>query len=248
MFMSDFKKYLNTYEFDCELPSGMKLKIKPIVAGQLKKLLIYEGEKDQAIIEEALDGLISGSVITEGFDIGKLYIQDRLFLLLELRKISKGNTYEFTFICPKCKSQTPIVVDINEFPVKKYNTNEVDHTIVINENISIVFDHPTRADQAEAFGSIPIVDGEKNAVRLANIGWYSTAKSIKSIITPDGADKNSSMEDKLFLLDSLTENQFKKIKDWFVDNDFGISLKMRVKCIKKDYDKIQEVKLDNVFL
>jgi len=37
--LPDFRKYLNIYEFDVVLPSGISVKLKPINAGQLKKFM-----------------------------------------------------------------------------------------------------------------------------------------------------------------------------------------------------------------
>jgi hypothetical protein len=81
--MSDFKKYLNVYEFETTLPgSGEVIKYKPITTGQLKKLLIYEDDDDPSIIEEALDDLITSSVISEGFDVTDLKVHIIILILL----------------------------------------------------------------------------------------------------------------------------------------------------------------------
>ena len=88
--MSDFKKYLNVYEFETTLPgSGVTIKFKPITTGQMKKLLVYENETDPSMVEEAMDELINSSVSTEGFDVKDVWLQDRFFLLVEIRRKTK---------------------------------------------------------------------------------------------------------------------------------------------------------------
>ena len=100
-----FKNYLNVYEFDCVLPgTKQEVKYKPITTNQIKKLLVYENELNPIKIEQAYNELISSCVISEEFDINSIYIKDREFLLINLRKVSKGEQYEFTFTCPECKS------------------------------------------------------------------------------------------------------------------------------------------------
>jgi hypothetical protein len=65
----NFLDYVNVYEFECELPgSKQKVKFKPVTTGQIKKLLTYEKETNYVIQEQALDDLISSSVLSEGFN------------------------------------------------------------------------------------------------------------------------------------------------------------------------------------
>jgi hypothetical protein len=135
--MSDFKKYLNVYEFECELPgSKKKVKFKPLTTGQMKKLLIYEGEEDEVKVEGALDELISSAIITKDFNIEELYLQDRFFLLVELRKKTKGSLYKFQINCPECGSQSIIKIGLDKLPVKKLEKEEEE--IKIDDNISLV--------------------------------------------------------------------------------------------------------------
>src|SRR6056297_3084901 len=116
----DINKYVNSYEFDYTLPGSNEVLVyKPITTGQLKKLLPYENEKDPIVVEKALDNLISSCIISEGFDINKLYLEDRFALLIELRKKSKGEEYSFIYNCPKCDSRTPITKDLNQLKCTK---------------------------------------------------------------------------------------------------------------------------------
>ena len=95
--------HLNIYNHIFTIPSSKKVvTYKPISTGQMKRLLIYENNKNPLIIEQVLDDLIIGCVITEGFDIDVLTLQDRFDLLIEIRKQSKGNDYTFNFKCPTC--------------------------------------------------------------------------------------------------------------------------------------------------
>ena len=91
-----FLQHVNVYDFTCELPgSKQTVQFKPVTTGQIKKLLSYENETNYVVQEQALDDLISSSVLSDGFDIGELFIYDRLFLLLEIRKKTKGEILEF---------------------------------------------------------------------------------------------------------------------------------------------------------
>jgi rRNA maturation protein Nop10 len=115
-----FKNYLNVYEFDTTLPgTGAKLKIKPITTGIMKELLLYESATDEpGKIEEALDTLLQKCVITPGFNVDGQFLQDRFFLITELRKVTRGNKYTFQATCQKCNGQAQQTVDLSKLVVK----------------------------------------------------------------------------------------------------------------------------------
>lgn len=122
----DFRSLLNPYVFETKLPgAGDVIKIKPITTRQLKRALLYETVEDVGKIEEALDEIITECVVTPDFNIDEIYLQDRFFLLVELRKITKGNNYTFQVICPECSGQFMQTVDLSKLPVKEYSLKPV---------------------------------------------------------------------------------------------------------------------------
>lgn len=119
--MSDFRTMLNPYVFEAKLPgTGEDIKFKPITTRQLKRALLYENVEDIGKVEEALDEIITECVITADFDIDKIYLQDRFFLLLELRKVTKGNMYTFQAICTDCGGQFMQTVNLSDLSVTHY--------------------------------------------------------------------------------------------------------------------------------
>jgi hypothetical protein len=122
--MTSFKNYVNMYEFETVLPgNGKTITFKPITTGQIKRLLLYETSNDAESIEKSLDNVITECVITPDFDIDDLYLQDRFYLLLDLRKATKGNTYSFQSKCTKCDSQTAQNINLNTLTVTKLETS-----------------------------------------------------------------------------------------------------------------------------
>lgn len=115
----DFKRYVNAYVFETALPgTKQEVSFKPISTGQIKRLLLYETSNDADSIEKALDQIISECVVSEDFNIDELYLQDRFYLLVDLRKATKGNTYNFQSKCGKCESQTQQSIKLSDLPVK----------------------------------------------------------------------------------------------------------------------------------
>lgn len=120
---SNFRNYINTYVFETDLPgSGVSVSFRPVTTGQIKKLLLYETTNEPTAMESALDEMIGECVVKpENFKISDLYIQDRFYLLVEIRKATRGATYNFQTECTSCGSQTQQSINLSSLPVTKLN-------------------------------------------------------------------------------------------------------------------------------
>jgi len=271
--MSDFKNYLNTFVFDTVLPgSGKTIKFKPITTGQLKNMLLYQDVEDAGKIELALDQLITECVVSEDFDINDLYLQDRFFLLVEIRKCSKGNVYSFQAKCGSCDSQTMINITLNNLIVNKLkpifvdddkpsvitvkrvkNNIKTDSEIVylnpvieLENKLKLELTFPTRGMQQKVFSLFndnkDLTETQKNVEMIT----YVQALSVKSIITPDG-DVNNNFDDALFLLNNIRQMDQEKITTWFNDNDFGLEFSFKQKCPHCGIEAKREIPLEDFF-
>ena len=243
--MSDFKKYLNTYKFDCVLPgSSEKVHFKPITTAQMKTLLTYEKETDPMILENAMDDLISSCVLDEAFDVKKLYIQDRFFLLVEIRKKTKGDMYKFRVDCPKCNSQSMNAVNLNDLKIKKLDKRKT-KKVKLNDNISVELSHLTRYMQDDAYNKTQ--PKEDDIQSLTNFMISTYANSISKIITPDEEIKEPEYDDRIYLLENITQGEYTKITDWFDENDFGVDFTFEMKCRHCDYKHKTEIPSSDFF-
>lgn len=243
-----FKDFVNVYEFDCILPgSNEEIKFKPITTGQMKSLLVYEGEKRPSKIEEALDKLITTSVISEDFDITKLYLQDRFYLLVELRKKTKGKIYQFDFTCPKCKSQSIQNIDLSNLAITKLD-KRLSKKVKINDSITVEVGHIKRKDQMEAFKLVDKLPNLTETQKMAEVTLYTYAQVIETIITPDGEEKDINLMDKVFLLNNITQDGYTKVTEWFEKNEFGTDFTYMTKCIHcNDFEEKKDIPVSNFF-
>lgn len=244
----DFKKYLNVYEFETTFPgSGETIKFKPITTSQMKKLLIYEDEKDPNKVEDALDDLISSTVITENFDIKKMYLQDRFFLLVELRKKTKGSSYKFQLLCPYCKSQSMNIVDLDKLIVKR-KEDDINDIVKISDDIAVRMSFVTREMQSQSIEYVNnMSEGLTDTQKLSEITIATHAIAINSIITEDGEDEDASLEDKIFLINNITQGKYELIRGWFETYDFGTDFTFSIKCSHCNREDIQSIPIDNFF-
>lgn len=243
----DFKKYLNFYKFSVNLPgSGDKINFKPVSTYSLKKLLSYSGSEDFINIEEGLDELIESCVLDDGFCVDNLYLEDRFFLLLEIRKKSKGKYLEFTLNCPNCGSQTLQKINLDEMKVKKLDLDNDKDVVKLDENISLRMSPMTRKVQKEAIKLAFNNTNDKDEAN-AEATIISYANCIKEIITPDGVIEDPSEEDKMYLMKEGFDFMYERISEWFRSIDFGLDLKYKVKCLHCNEETESEVPVEDFF-
>jgi hypothetical protein len=270
----DFKKYVNAYEFETVLPgNGKTITFKPITTGQIKRLLLYETSNDADSIEKSLDNVITECVIDEGFNIDELYLQDRFYLLLDLRKATKGNTYSFQSKCSKCDSQSAQNINLSKLTVKKLEmplakkivkpiakkgvkpVEEIipeeiteDWNIVkLNDNLKIRLSHITRGVQKAIRKYLEenktLTDQQKEIEEATLL--YSFA--IISVITPEGEEGDLTIDDKIYLVDNIPQGEVDLISKWFESHDFGVDFSFEVICAHCQNVEKKVIPLDNFF-
>lgn len=288
---SSFRDYVNMFEFETELPgSGDKITFKPVTTGQIKRLLLYETSSENDSIEEALDELITECVVDpKDFDVKKLYLQDRFYLLVDIRKATRGATYNFQTTCASCSSQTQQILDISKLVVTKLNKGrmapvevvekkkvpvkkakivekteqepevpevKVDSAPVpqwdvvrLNENISVRLHLITREMQLKAFEIFEKnhPDGASDTQKAIELSTLIQALSIVSIITPRGEESELPLEERIFFLDNIRQEELEMIIKWFDSNDFGVDFSFDVSCSQCGYTEHKAVPVENFF-
>jgi len=210
-------QFLNPYSKKVELPSiGKSVEIKPITTGQMKKILSYEDGNDPFIIEDILDDIITGCVVDEWFNVDDITIQDRFTLIVEIRKITKGNTYTFNIDCPKCRTELINNINLDELEFVPY-PEKIDPVVKLTDALSVDMKYTTRGIQKEA---IKLVNGIPNL----------TIEQLETFYTPTGEITDVSIEDKKELLDNLSESIYDNINEWYKKFDYGVKFKYQPSC------------------
>lgn len=240
----DLSKYLNVYRFSAELPgSGKKVNFKPISTFLLKELVSFDGDPD-----DALDNLINSCVIDEDFDIKNLTLQDRFFLLVELRKRSKGSEYNINYDCTSCHGQVIDVINLDSLKVTKLTG--LDNKVRLDDNITVVLELITRNTGIRASNLVKefVKSGKyKENNKALDETILSYLLSITNIITPGGSIDNPDINQILVLFEQGPSFFYDNIVKWYELLDFGVEFKIDLVCPHCQKKEKIEVPLENFF-
>jgi hypothetical protein len=233
----DFKKYLNVYTFDTVLPgSGQKIVFKPVTAADFKKLLTVNTD-NIASLSTAVYELFQDIIISD-FDIDELYIKDRPFLALEIRRKTKGSEYNLQFTCPKCKSQTLHNINLDNVEIT-YPPEKLNPVVKLDDNLTVSLRYLTVKDEKEVFKRVEDLNESEMALWLL-------ASSIDTVTTPDG-EQNVKLVDKKYLIENIPSFLYDKILEWHTKNDFGVNLESEIKCTGCQHTEKVDVSPDSFF-
>jgi hypothetical protein len=97
--------------YDGQIPDGL-VSIEPL--GTREEKLYSSGESNGlAILDKIFDACLSCPM-----DHQKLILGDRLFIFLQLRSITYGKDYDFSFRCESCRKKSFMSIDLDKLPVK----------------------------------------------------------------------------------------------------------------------------------
>lgn len=248
----DFKDYLNVFEFDCILPgTGQKVKFKPLTIGNIKQIASYtEDDPSAGTLTNMFDEILKNSVVSEDFDPMEIYLQDRYFLILEIRKKTKGEVVKFTLTCPECNSQSQQKLDFDAINVKK-KRDDIDYNVPITEELTIKLRHLLRSEEKEIYDLWSEFKKagkyETDSEADLDLAVLLEAQSIESIITPDGEQEGITILDKKYLLENIPQPLYKKVANWYDEYDFGPEMTIKVKCPHCDFESEQDITNTNFF-
>ena len=243
----NFLDYVNVYEFECTLPGSKEVvKFKPVTTGMIKRLLTYEKETNYVIQEQALDDLISSSVLSENFNIDEMYIYDKMFLLMELRKKTKGEILEFKIDCPECKSQSINQVNLDELELIEL-PNMDNHIVELDKGIKVHIRHIKRKHQKQDFNPkyFPknLTDIQKGYV--AQVLYHACA--IDKIETPAGMDENIDIKDRMFFIENIPVNHVEMLRKQVDKMEFGWNLEQKIKCPHCGHEETEDIPFQQNF-
>ena len=215
-------------EYTLKLPSnGKEVKYRPFLVKEEKILLIaMESEEEQQIVN-ATKTVIRNCVFGD-IDVDVLPTFDIEYLFLWLRGKAKGEVIHLNYKCPTCTSNIPVSFNIEDVNVTK--TEGHTNKIQLTDDLGIVMIYPNIALQT----TIEMVKEESNIDRI----FRTILLCIDYIYDKEKtySNKDHTKEEMVEFLESLTDDQFQKISNFF-ETSPKLEHKIKLECKSKPKGK-----------
>jgi hypothetical protein len=218
-------------QYELEIPSSkLKVKYRPFLVKEEKILLLaLESEKQDNIIS-AIKNIIETCVYGET-NVNEMPTFDLEYIFLQLRAKSKGEVIELKYECPKCKTEVPVNISIDDIQVtfQDKHTNKIE----LDTNLGVVMKYPTVELQNQITKTM---EGE-NTSQVEGI--FTMVKSCIDYIYDNENTyplKDHTEKEVDDFINSLTDAHFQKLSGFF-DTMPVLKHEFQVKCTKKKKDK-----------
>jgi len=240
-------------DFRFVLPgSGEELFLRPFTTKEQKTILKAMEREDLELLNQCFDQLIDSCVVKpEGFDSNTLLSKDREALLIELRKESVSNTFDFPWKCDDedCKKQNELnKMNIDDLDFSKLENviEQEDLPLSDRSNTVLTLGPANRGDEKQILkyaksNSNGLKKGEISRVELMNATMASCIK--KMVIGENVYDSKLKFVDKIGIIEDMSMKDKEKIKDYISNIEkYGYDLEVDAVC--SECGKKQEVVID----
>ena len=223
---------IDTPIYDLELPlSKKKIRFRPFLVKEQKNLLMAMEANDRESIENNIKQVLQNCTLTKGVKVEKLPVVDVEYYFLNLRARSVGEIVENRY---RCNNEVDgkvcgnlMETELNLLDIKVSNLTENSDTIQLTDKISVKLKYP----------EFSIVGKLSKLNSATDVAFEMIADSIDYIF--DGEQmyyaKESSREELIDFVESLNQQQFAKIEDFFA-NLPKIEKKIEMKCSKCGFE------------
>ena len=196
-------------EYTLIIPSSKKeIKYRPFLVKEEKILLLaMESEKTEEIID-ATKRIIENCVYGD-INVGEMPTFDIEYIFLQLRAKAKGEVIDLKYKCPKCESEIPIAINIDDIKVIEKG-NEHNKDIKLNEELGVMMKYPNLSLQSKIAGATegkPEIEGLFETLTACIDYIYDKETTYPS--------KDHTKKEMTDFLESLTDTQFQKLSKFF---------------------------------
>mgnify|MGYP001161254807 FL=1 len=196
-------------KYEMTIPSlQTKVKFRPYLVKEEKILMIAMESGSQKSTVNAIIDTIMACVEGE-FDRKSLTSYDIEYMFLNLRSKSVGERTTITIQCQKCESHNDNEIDLSKVAVSKAT---LEKSIQITEDINLHMKYPN-------FTAVMEVANDGNEETEIERTFKLISECMDVLETEDGRFdlKDETEEEIQEFLESLSSQQFEKIRDWLQD-------------------------------
>lgn len=201
--------------YSLNLISGDVIQYRPFTVKEEKALLLANESKDKSVITNTIKNTLNSCISDSGekkVSVEDLPMFDVENLFLNIRMRSVGEISEFNYVCEDCEGSPSVKTKIDLRNVRIENQEKGNkEKIMLTENVGIEIQNPT----FKSFLSRNLlVDSRKNNSILA---LEMITDCIVSVFDDKQIYNRTDFSEKEIeeFVDSLTQEQLKKINDFF---------------------------------
>lgn len=214
-----------------EVLEKAKLHVRPMTAVEEKIIDKFNSNTFFTAVNEIID-----KCVKEDIDVDDLTLGDRIFILLRIRTLSYGSTYEVKFKCPACEAEMPLTIDLARF-----------NPTYVNEDITEPFELVLPVSKAKVKMILPrsghikestdrsFADQKKSGVFISP-SVYQKALCCEEFIFPESSEdagyivKQDNFQFMLGIMSRLNVNDARAIDDLFTEYDHGFIDPIQMNC------------------
>lgn len=200
---------MSTPTYELTVPSSKKkVKYRPFLVKEEKTLLIAQQSEDQNVMVNTIKELISSCTFGK-LDVDELAMFDIEYIFCQLRAKSVGEISEIIFNCLECndpKAKMRISIDLTQLQVEFHQDHKT--TIDLFDDVGVTMKYPS-LDMLNYLKDIK--DESIETVFEVIVGCIDNIYSGNEIYSA----KEQTKEELTRFLDNLTQEQFKKIQQFF---------------------------------
>ena len=210
-------------KYQLKIPSsGKEVNYRPFLVKEEKILLIaMESDKEEEMTTAIKD--IIHNCVYEDLDVKNMPMFDIEYIFLQLRAKSKGEIVDLSFECGKCKKPIAIQVDLSKIEITRTEGHDI--KIPLSDDVGVIMKYPSMDIQK-------VISKENSDVE--NV-FTTISFCIESIWDKETvyASKDHTREELNEFMESLPDDSFKKIQNFF-DTVPVLKHEIELKCTSKN--------------
>jgi len=210
-------------KYQLKIPSsGKEVNYRPFLVKEEKILLIaMESDKEEEMTTAIKD--IIHNCVYEDLDVKNMPMFDIEYIFLQLRAKSKGEIVDLSFECGKCKKPIAIQVDLSKIEITRTEGHDI--KIPLSDDVGVIMKYPSMDIQK-------VISKENSDVE--NV-FTTISFCIESIWDKETvyASKDHTREELNEFMESLPDDSFKKIQNFF-DTVPVLKHELELKCTSKN--------------
>lgn len=218
--LEDILQNLETHEytFRTNLLSDKSIEVsfRPMKTKDQKVLLVNTDSETYANQIKGLAELIKACIKKSKIKVEELFIQDFVWLVLNIRMRSLGESLDITGICTECSKRTPhLKIDLEKNVIATYSEGLKNNIVEVNPDLKLVL----------AFPKVKHLLSKKSDDLILDL----LADSIDYVEFKEAVVDLTSKE-KIDLLDKLDSSIIAQFEKFEKENDFGVVIKFDFTC------------------